>query len=280
MATKNALGGKAVAQPRRAHYSSGEPRTPYVDPGLVASIQQVFVETKMSHASWSNRQFYGRFDGRQVHRYVTNGDTDLYRRRSQPSPTKLNVHILVDSSGSMWGHNISNAQDATATLVAAFGGSPEVRVHVWQHNAVASGADIYKAWEPGMPIDALRNMPGRVAGGNADGFALDAVGQRALDTGLPDELNLVIMVSDGAPSAHGAGATNPDLIAHSQVVVRNLRQQGVHVLSVAIAGGAGVNEQMYGKDNNVPFNGDWNALARTFGAVFGDLLRRAEAGEV
>jgi uncharacterized protein YegL len=280
MASKNALGrGNLAPTPRRASANTYDPvRTPYVDPGLVASIQQVFAESRLSHSTWQNRQFYGRFDGRQAHRYVTKGEMDLYRVRRLPSATKLNVHILVDSSGSMGGHNIANAQDCTATLVEAFGGDPNIRVHVWQHNAVGSGTYIYKMYEPGMSSTNLRNMPGRIAGGNADGFALEAIGQKALDTGQPDEVNLVIMVSDGAPSAHGVGARNHDLIAHSQMVTRNLNQQGVLVLSVGIDGAGGVNEQMYGRENNIPFNGDWNDLARTFGTVFGEILRRAEAG--
>jgi len=280
MATKNALGrGSIAATPHRARASDyGYDRTPFIDPGLVSSIRQVFAETRLSHATWQSRQFYGRFDGRQAHRYVTQHQTDLYRIRRMPSATKLNVHILVDSSGSMSGQPMADAQDCTATLVEAFGGDPNVRVHVWQHNAVGNGTYIYKMYEPGMPSSNLKQMPGRIAGGNADGFALDAIGQKALDTGQPDEVNLVIMVSDGAPSAHGVGARNHDLIAHSQTVVANLNQQGVLVLSVGIAGNAGVNERMYGRENNIPFNGDWNELGRTFGAVFGDILRRAEAG--
>jgi cobalamin biosynthesis protein CobT len=188
-----------------------------------------------------------------------------------PSPTKLNVHILVDASGSMSGDRACRAQDMAGTLVAAFRRIPTVRLEVWQHNAIGSTAVAYRVAAPGV-APKLDQMLDHVGGGNADGFALEFVGKRALAVAKSDEKNLVIVISDGLPSVSGHGATNRDLIKHSAWVATELRRKGCDVMSVAIAGDDEAHIQMYGKGNVVPFTNDWSALSRSFAAVFGKVL--------
>ena len=107
------------------------------------------------------------------------GSIDIFRERQQQSPTMLDVHLLVDASGSMSGDRACRAQDMAATLVDAFKRIPTVRVHVWQHNASSGTASVYRVYEPGMSLDGMTQMLNHIDGGNADGFALQAVGERA-----------------------------------------------------------------------------------------------------
>lgn len=248
-----------------------ERRKPYINKATAAGIQTVFNRTRLSHQTWESRQLAGRLDGRQAWRNDARGSIDIFRDRRLPSPTRLDVHILVDSSGSMSGDRICRAQDMAGTLVDAFKRIPTIRVHVYQHHATAGVTNVYRVYEPGDSLAGLDEMPLRIAGGNADGFALQAVGLRAAQMKRPDTQSMVIMVSDGLPSVNGVGATG-DILDHSKLVTQQLARKGVKVVGVAIAGDKRAHETMYGEGSSVLFTGDWNELNRSFAAVFGKVL--------
>ena len=247
-------------------------REPYIDGATVASIQTVFNRLRLSHQNWESRQLHGRLDSRTVWRNDARGQVDIFKERRLPSPTKVDVHILVDSSGSMHGERICRAQDMAATLVEAFKRIPTVSLHVWQHNAMGAVTNVYKVYFPGSGPKGLTEMLMHIGGGNADGFALDAIGQRGLSAKRPDTKTLVIVVSDGLPSVAGHGATG-DILDHSTLVTQELNRKGVQVMAVAIAGDKRAHERMYGKDNTVAFTGDWAKLARDFGGVFAKVIK-------
>lgn len=247
-------------------------RKPYINGATVAAVQTVFNRTRLSHQGWEPRQTAGRLDGRQAWRNDARGSIDIFRERHMPSPTRLDVHILVDASGSMSGDRACRAQDMAGTLVEAFKRIPTIRLHVWQHNASSGVATVYRNYEPGLPVEGLSRMLLNINGGNADGFALDAVGQKALASKRPDTNSLVILISDGLPSVSGVGARG-DILDHSTLVTRNLRSKGCEVIGVAIAGDTRAHKRMYGDDHVVNFTGDWAALSRDFAAVFGRVLK-------
>jgi hypothetical protein len=241
-----------------------------VDPTAVAAIHAVFNRSRLSHQGWAPRQDYGRLDSRHAWRSDAKGSTDIFKERRMPSPTKVNVHLLVDASGSMRGPRACRAQDMAGTLVKAFERIPTVRVHVWQHNANGHRATVYRAAAPGTP-SKINGMLDRIGGGNADGFALQWVGEHAVTQQRPDERTLVIVISDGLPSVQGKGAKAP-ILDHSALVANTLRRKGAHVMSVAVAGDDAAHKHMYGEGNVVNFTGDWTVLAREFSAIFGRVL--------
>lgn len=250
---------------------------PTVHPGTVASIQTIFQRSRLNHRAWQPRRREGRIDGRQVWRNDALRHVDIFKERNNPSVTKLNVHLLVDSSGSMVGQRTQAAQDCVATLVEAFKRQPTVRLHVWQHHATLGRCQVARVYTPGRGTKGIRRMHEFVAGGNADGFALEYVGKRALKMAYGDEITVVVMISDGAPSAHGKDATNYDLTLFSRQVSTELRLGGAHVLSVAIAGDRGLNADMYGSENVMNFDAHsptaWADFGRDLARVFGALLR-------
>jgi hypothetical protein len=124
-----------------------------------------------------------------------------------------------------------------------------------------------------MSPEGMSRMLYNIAGGNADGFALEAIGQLAAKDKRPDTGSLVIIISDGLPSVSGIGATG-DIKDHSAVVVSALKGKGVSVLGVAVAGDINAHRHMYGEANVVNFTGDWAALSREFSGVFGSFLRK------
>jgi len=252
----------------------GGVRKPYVNGAVVAAVRSIFGRTQLAHQNWAYRRLEGRLDSRNVWRYDAQNKVDIFRERKNPSPTKLNVFLLVDASGSMSGASACNAQDVSATLVDAFKHIPTVRMHVWQHWAESSGAVLLRRYEPGMTLEGLTKMP-ETAGGNADNFALRAMGNRAVELQRPDTQSVIIVISDGRPSVHGQQARVHDPVAHAQHTVRELKRKRVSVLSVAIAPLGGINVQMYGEKNVIPFTGNWSELAQSFAATFGRFLREA-----
>lgn len=267
-----------------------------VDMATVASIQTVFQRSKLSRAGWTSRLLEGRLDGRQAWRTDARGAVDIFKDRRAQTTTKVNVHLLVDASGSMtepadgtrrhiYGEPAKatrsmKAQDTTATLAMAFRRIPTVRLHVWQHSAGSDGQMyIKKVYGDGLNrIEEMSTHEGLKGGGNADGFALQWVGEKALREARPDEHTIIIVVSDGLPSVHGQHASNPDLITFSHVVSTRLRQKGAIVLSVLIAAGQDANSnEMYGEENVMEFKvgspSAWADLARDMATVFGKVLR-------
>jgi cobalamin biosynthesis protein CobT len=247
-------------------------RQPYVDDVAVAAIHNVFNRSRLSHQSWASRQDYGRLDSRHAWRSDATGRTDIFRERKMPSPTKVNVYLLVDASGSMLGYEACRAQDMAGTLVKAFERIPTVNVSVWQHNAHAGSATVYRMAERGAP-NKLDRMLFNISGGNADGFALEWVGQYAMRKQRPDERTLIVVLSDGLPSVNGVGAKG-NILDHSSLVANALRTKGASVMSVAIAGDDASHKYMYGESNVVHWTGDWARLARDFAQVFGKVLAR------
>jgi len=252
-------------------------RQPYINGATVASIQTVFNRSRLSHQGWEANQLAGRLDSRRAWRNDARGSVDIFRERRMPSPTKLNVHLLVDASGSMSGGRACRAQDLAGTFVEAFKRIPTVRLHVWQHNATSGVTNVFSNFKPGQSPEGLSRMLLNIAGGNADGFALDAIGGLITSAYRPDETNLVIVISDGLPSVTGNGATG-DILDHSTLVAQTLQSKGVMVMGVAIAGDDRAHKRMYGEANSVAFTGDWAKLARDFSFVFGRVLAARKGG--
>lgn len=251
-------------------------REPYIDGATVASIQTIFARSRLSHQGWRSRQLDGRLDSRAVWRNDARGHVDIFRERRAPSVTKADVWLLIDASGSMSGEKATRAQDVVGTLVEAFKRQPTVRLHVYMHNAIDANVRLYRVYEPGR-TPKIDRMLLKVASGNADGFALQAVGDRAVRALRPDTSSIVIMVSDGLPSVHGLGAINREITQHSALVAQTLRDKGVQVMAVAIDGTNDAHRTMYGEKNVVPFDlrspRRWADLARDFAAIFGRLLK-------
>jgi nitric oxide reductase activation protein len=252
-------------------------RQPYVDGPTVASVQTAFARSRLSHQSWKSRLMDGRLDSRHAFRNDARGSVDIFKDRQAPSSTKLDVWLLVDASGSMAGEKACRAQDVAGTLVEAFKRIPTVNLHVWQHHAAAGKVQLIRVYQQGVP-PRLERMNVNVAGGNADGFALQAIAGRAVRDVRRDTKVLVIVVSDGLPSVHGLGATNRDIQAHSATVAEDMRRKGMAVMAVAIEGETDAHARMYGEENVIPFEigspTRWADFSRTLATVFGRTLKQ------
>jgi nitric oxide reductase activation protein len=263
--------------------SSRDNRQPNVKPAVVAAIRAAFDAARVGKRGWEYRTREGRLDTRNVWRNDATGTRDIFKFRDFPSPPALNVHVLVDASGSMHaydghtderGHGLTrweSAQDLSATLVESFSRVSSVTMNVWQFSTHGYTTRLNNVFRPGR--NWLHKMGANVGGGNADAFALRAVGNRAIETSRPDERPVVIVISDGAPTDTGRnsqeGSGHLALVGHSQQVTADLRAKGAIVMAVSIVGDKSLSTAMYGAEGTIEFDGDWNHLGVEFGRIFG-----------
>jgi len=272
---------------------------PVVHAPVVSAVRTAFVRARTSPRLWKHRQFEGRLDPRNVWRQQATNTTDIFRERLAPGATKVNVHILVDGSGSMTGmdqknedgsaaQRIEKAMDITATLCDAFRGQPQVRFNVWLHNTVAQMGEVamWPIVTNGGGRENIGQMRNATGGGNGDGYAIKWVGEKVRRSHRKGEVDLLIVVSDGLPSwlsqhrhinwsTYGQpGAAANDGVALVRNAVEELRERGTRVLSIAIAPNQNQAE-MYGEDGVIPFDGDWTQLAVDIGQALGQTLSAA-----
>lgn len=251
-------------------------REPEINGAIVAAIQTTFARSRLSRQGWQSGLLEGRVDARRVWSSDAKGAVDIFRERHAPTVTKVNLFVIIDSSGSMNGTKITRAQDLAGTLAKAFERIPSVRLQVWQHNALGDGkVRLFRVYARGA--NKLRSMLQNVGGGNADGFALQAIGDLALRDQRPGEKTIVWMISDGLPSVRGQGDTYAQPIEnHSTIVSETLRSKGVMVIATAIEGFNQAFVQMYGPQWIMEFKeGDpkaWITLSQSIATVVGRAL--------
>ncbi len=256
----------------------GTARLPEIDGATVASIQTIFQRSRLDHPVWLSRLLEGRLDSRHAWRNDARGSVDIFKDRKAMGTTKVNVWLLVDASGSMNGDKALRSMDTAATLAEAFKRISTVNLHVWQHKATSAGtASMHRVYERGV-VAKFAEMPRWIGGGNADGFALQWIGERALKAARQGERTIIIVISDGLPSVHATNATNYDLVQFSHTVATRLRTKGAAVLSISIERDAESNSYgMYGRENVVPFDfgshNPWVTLAQGLAEKFGRVLR-------
>lgn len=268
---------------------------PTVHKAVVAAVRVAFQRSRTSTAGWKHRLDEGRLDMRNVWRVEATHRADVFRDRLAPGATKVNVHILVDGSGSMTSEDMVNedgsparriekAADITATLADAFRSQPSVRLNVWLHNTVVKTGNI--AMWPVITNSQGRGNVGHmtqaVGGGNGDGYAIKWVAEKVKKSHRKGEVDLIIVVSDGLPSWLAVGQTwdyatqqyKNDGVALVHNVVEEARERGIKVMSIAIAPNNNQVE-MYGEQGVIPFTGDWAALATSIGSTLGATLAEA-----
>jgi hypothetical protein len=267
---------------------------PKVNHAVVSAVRTAFQRSRTSPSQWKHRVNEGRIDPRNVWRQQATDRTDIFRDRTAPGATKVNLHILVDGSGSMDSTDqqvpgsevkttrIQAAMDITATLFDAFHRQPQVRLSITLHNTVAMNGNValWPIVTNGQGRQYIGFMGKAVGGGNGDGYAIKAIGEKVRHSHRKGEVDLLIIVSDGLPSWLADRAyqnAHADGVGLVYNVVEDLRKTGVQVMSIAIAPNPN-QQEMYGKEGVIPFDGDWNHLAVGIATVLGQTLTTAAKG--
>ena len=182
-------------------------------------------------------QKQGRIDKRMLHR-IPSGRLDLFKTTIIKEDKPLDICLLVDESGSMGGYTMGYARDAAISLKEALSDNDRLNLWVYGHSAdegTRGDTEMIEYWSPSMkdrPM-AMGGMKARYE--NRDGNAILASAERVRrESDQPQAKKLLIVLSDGAPSAQGyRGYTAVD---HVRKCVHSIESRGWDVIQVGFAG--------------------------------------------
>ena len=178
----------------------------------------------------------GKLDKRMLHR-IPAGRRDLFKATIVKEDKPLDICLLVDESGSMGHNTMEKARNAAIAVKEALLDNPKLNLWVFGHSAdkAESGmTEMIQYWSPTMkerPM-AMGGMQARYE--NRDGNAIIASANRVKDETDRTGNKLMIVFSDGSPSAdnyRGRGA-----IEHTAKAVRWVESQGWSVIQVGFEG--------------------------------------------
>lgn len=173
------------------------------------------------------------------------GDGKVFTKNALPSqPPEMAVGLLLDESGSMASCDRATYARASAIILYDFCQALRVPVMVYGHSTGGSGVELYSYSE----FDAIdredkyRLVDISARGSNRDGAALRYVAERL--SHRPEELKLLILVSDGQPADTGyyGTAAEEDL----RGIQQEYRRKGILFIAAAIGDDKEDIERIYG----------------------------------
>ena len=172
-------------------------------------------------------------------------DGKVFTKNALPSqPPEMAVGLLLDESGSMASCDRATYARASAIILYDFCQALHVPVMVYGHSTGSKGVELYSYSE----FDAIdredkyRLVDISARGSNRDGAALRFVAERL--SHRPEELKLLILVSDGQPADTGyyGTAAEEDL----RGIQQEYRRKGVLFIAAAIGDDKEDIERIYG----------------------------------
>ena len=172
-------------------------------------------------------------------------DGKVFTKNALPiQPPEMAVGLLLDESGSMASCDRATYARASAIILYDFCQALRVPVMVYGHSTGGSGVELYSYSE----FDAIdredkyRLVDISARGSNRDGAALRFVAERL--SHRPEELKLLILVSDGQPADTGyyGTAAEEDL----RGIQQEYRRKGVLFIAAAIGDDKENMERIYG----------------------------------
>ena len=173
------------------------------------------------------------------------GDGKVFTKNALPSqPPGMAVGLLLDESGSMSSCDRATYARASAIILYDFCQALHVPVMVYGHSTGSKGVELYSYSE----FDAIdredkyRLVDISARGSNRDGAALRFVAERF--SHRPEELKLLILVSDGQPADTGyyGTAAEEDL----RGIQQEYRRKGILFVAAAIGDDKENMERIYG----------------------------------
>ena len=190
-----------------------------------------------------------RLDAHAIHR----NDGKLFYKNALPNEhTELAVGLLLDESGSMSSRNRCTYARAAAIILYDFCHSLGIPVMIYGHStgSMRSAGNYghcvelfsYAEFEEIDKDDKYRLMDIGARGSNRDGAALRFVAEQLVKR--PEELKILILVSDGQPADVGYGGTaaEEDLSG----IKREYQRKGVLFVAAAIGDDKQNIERIYG----------------------------------
>ena len=179
----------------------------------------------------------GKIDKRMLHR-IPSGRMDLFKTTITKEDKPLDICLLVDESGSMGSYTMRHARDAAISIKEALADNDALNLWVFGHSADENqrgDTDMIEYWSPSMQDRPMAMGGMRARYENRDGNAIVASAERVRsETDQPQGKKLMIVLSDGAPSAD-AYRGDP-AYRHTRKCVKNIESKGWDVIQVGFAG--------------------------------------------
>jgi nitric oxide reductase activation protein len=179
----------------------------------------------------------GKIDKRMLHR-IPSGRMDLFKTTITKEDKPLDICLLVDESGSMGGYCMGHARDAAISIKEALADNEALNLWVFGHSAdedKRGNTDMIEYWSPSMKDRPMAMGGMRARYENRDGNAIVASAERVRsETDQPQGKKLMIVLSDGAPSADGY--RGDPAYRHTRKCVKNIESKGWDVIQVGFAG--------------------------------------------
>lgn len=168
------------------------------------------------------------FEARDAYR----PDQRYFSRKTLPQDLPdMAVSMLVDHSGSMHGQRIHESMRA-AMLLYDFAAALNIPVSVSGHSTTGTQVRYYTytSFERVTASEKYRLAKMTASGCNRDGMAIQIAGD--LLAKRPEDIKLLIIISDGQPNASNYGGSGAAEDIRS--IVRSLKKKGVEVIAAAI----------------------------------------------
>lgn len=168
----------------------------------------------------------------------------FYKNRLPRDEAALAVALLIDESGSMCACDRITKARAAAIVLYDFCKSLGIPVLVQGHDSWGVDAQIYSyaEFEAKDAGDCYRMMDMSARCGNRDGAALRYVAERLVRR--PEEVKLLIIISDGQPASSGYGGTEAE--ADLRGIKREFSNRGITIYAAAIGEDKQNIERIYG----------------------------------
>tara|TARA_R100001443_G_scaffold112890_2_gene126980 strand:+ start:46 stop:1728 length:1683 start_codon:yes stop_codon:yes gene_type:complete len=179
----------------------------------------------------------GKIDKRMLHR-IPSGRMDLFKTTITKEDKPLDICLLVDESGSMGSYTMRHARDAAISIKEALADNDMLNLWVFGHSAdedARGNTDMIEYWSPSMQDRPMAMGGMRARYENRDGNAIVASAERVRsETDQPQGKKLMIVLSDGAPSADNYRGEPAE--SHTRKCVKNIESKGWDVIQVGFAG--------------------------------------------
>lgn len=165
------------------------------------------------------------------------------KRLPQDIPN-MALSILVDHSGSMRGKRIEAAMQTTM-LLHDFATNLEIPTCVLGHATSGMDVEIYTYTEFLQVASSEKYRLAKMCAGgnNRDGLAIEIAA--GLLAKRPEEIKLLIILSDGQPNHNGYGGS--EAVKDIQKIVKKYRKRGIEIIATAIGGDKERIKDIYGE---------------------------------
>lgn len=203
-----------------------------IDTTKAAVLQKLFARKSKNYEFSMKSMRSGRLDTNKIAEAAQQVPT-IYERFGQVTTSKVCVGVLIDESGSMGGSKIQKAREAAIFINEVFKKMPDVELFIYGHTADTNGREsvdmtVYR--EKGNITDSFSLGSVEAHANNRDGDAILAAAKRMRDQ--TQNQGLLIVLSDGAPSASGYGGRSA--IEDTRKKVTLAQNLGFQVIQIAI----------------------------------------------